>query len=335
MKVMLVNSSDPARWGGAEVWMAHAMGVLADLGHACAGLARAASPALRAAGGREWSGSGAGLAAAAREFRPDVSVALQHRDLRLLWGLGEGRSGRRAMARFLVPRRPSLKRRLYYRAMCRSVWVPSEHARERIAGLDRVPRERVHVIPHSVTVPAAPRPDPAGAPTLLFVGRLAREKGADVLLEARARMRVPARMIVIGRGSEESALRARAEALGLGSWIEWHAHVPDLAPFLERAHVAVCPSRMEASGLFALEAMARGVPVAAARAGGLPEIVGDGGALVPAEDPAALALALDRLLASREERLALAARAHRRALEVFTPGEEQAALRRALEGTLA
>src|SRR5205814_289586 len=101
------------------------------------------------------------------------------------------------------------------------------------------------------------------------------------------------------------------------------------------AHLAACPSRMEASGLFALEAMARGVPVAAARAGGLPEIVGDGGALVPAEDPAALALALDRLLASREERLALAARAHRRALEVFTPGEEQAAFRRALEGTLA
>jgi glycosyltransferase involved in cell wall biosynthesis len=73
------------------------------------------------------------------------------------------------------------------------------------------------------------------------------------------------------------------------------------------------PSRSEGFGLPALEAMARGCPVVASRAGALPEVVGDAGLLVPSGDANALAAALDRLLSDSSVGPTLAAAGRRRA----------------------
>jgi glycosyltransferase involved in cell wall biosynthesis len=79
------------------------------------------------------------------------------------------------------------------------------------------------------------------------------------------------------------------------------------------AAALVMPSRSEGFGLPALEAMARGCPVVASRAGALPEVVGDAGILVPPGDADALAAALDRLLTDDSLAATLAAAGRRRA----------------------
>ena len=354
MRVMLLDSAAPSRWGGAEIWMRRAAGLLAELGHPVLALAPAGSPALpgpgsaaaapsreaapegRAAGGavgQAWSGNTRGLRRAVHEFRPEVAVALQHRDLRRLWWVTRGLPVRRAMARHLASERPSWRRRLYYARLCHAVWTPSEYMRARLVGLDRVAPPKVHVVRPSV--PALPvRPDPPGPPTVACVGRLAREKGQDVLLRALASARVPARLVLVGRGREAGRLRSLAQSVGLAARVEWIDHLDDLGPLFSRVHLAAQPSRLESFGLAALEALARGVPVVASSAGGLPEVVGEGGALVPPGDPAALAAALDLGLGSPEVRAAWSRAAVTRAREHYAPPAERAALQAALEGTL-
>ena len=94
---------------------------------------------------------------------------------------------------------------------------------------------------------------------------------------------------------------------------------PDAATLCAGFDVQAVPSLAEPFGLVVLEAMVRGVPVVASAAGGIPEIVRHGrdGLLVPAGDAAALAAALEQLLADPERRAQLAAEAGRRVRAEF------------------
>ncbi|MBI5835869.1 MAG: glycosyltransferase family 4 protein [Candidatus Eisenbacteria bacterium] len=342
LRVMLLNSAAPDRSGGAEVWMRRALGMLAAMGHQATGLAPAGSPALPGGDGspaeggprgHAWDGGLGSLARTLREFRPDVAVAVQHRDLRRLWWAARGTPVRRVMARHLASEKPSWKRRFHYAQLCDAVWTTSEYMRGRLERLDRVAPHRIFVMRPSLP-PLPARPEPGGPPTLLCVGRLAPEKGQDVLLLARQRMRMPARLCIIGRGREEAALRSLARSLGLEDAVEWTAHLDDLAPAFAAAHLAVQPSRLEAFGLAALEALARGVPVVGSRVGGLPEVVGEAGELVEPDDPAALAAALDRGLQDGALRAGWSESGVLRARSLFSPAEEARSLERALEGSL-
>lgn len=87
----------------------------------------------------------------------------------------------------------------------------------------------------------------------------------------------------------------------------------DVGPILAQADLLLLTARTESFGLAALEAMAAGVPVVAARVGGLPEVVGDGGMLFHPGRSADAAGRILGLLASAARRRALAARARRRA----------------------
>ncbi len=143
---------------------------------------------------------------------------------------------------------------------------------------------------------------------VLFVGRLVPIKGVDVLLAAARHLATPGVRIVI---AGDGPARAELEQLASSSVEFLGAIAPEVRDrWLARAGVVVIPSRVMPSGrsegmpVVALEALAAGVPVVASNVGGLQSLVGDGDlpgslavGLVPPEDPRALAVAIDRVLA--------------------------------------
>lgn len=151
------------------------------------------------------------------------------------------------------------------------------------------------------TLPAV---DWSPIPTVGFAGRLVWEKGADVLIQAFAKVRqtIPkARLILIGDGPERKRLEELTRTLRLSAAVEFHGHQSQLVinQTLGPIWVQVVPSRWpEPLGLVAMEAMMRGRAVVASCVGGLTEIVTDRktGVLVPPGDSEALAEALQVLL---------------------------------------
>jgi glycosyltransferase involved in cell wall biosynthesis len=151
-------------------------------------------------------------------------------------------------------------------------------------------------------------------------------KGFRYLLEALARLRDkwPAlRLKVIGQPGHETDTLERIERFQLGSVVSFTGRVPaeTIARAYAEATIAVVPSLYEGFGFPAGEAMACEVPVVSSRAGALPEVVGEDGRcglLIPAKDGAALASAIDTLLADPARRRALGAAGRARVLEQFT-----------------
>lgn len=171
--------------------------------------------------------------------------------------------------------------------------------------------------------PAPLRFDP---PVIVSVGRLIRDKGLDLALDAFAATasRFPgARLVIAGDGPERPRLEQQAVRLGIAASVEFLGWVePDsVAAVLNRASVVIVPSRwQEPFGLVALQAAQLARPVVAANVGGLPEIVADGetGLLVAADDSAALARSLGWLLGHPEAARALGRAARDRALGTFS-----------------
>lgn len=138
------------------------------------------------------------------------------------------------------------------------------------------------------------------SPRILYTGRLAVDKGPDVLVEAVARMVAPPPVLMLGAGALEAKLRAQISEAGLRDVVRLHGWIADPAPWVSGASVQVCPSRDEAFSQAAVLAMALGVPVVGTRVDGLPETLACGrGLIVEPEDPGALAAALDDVLCAR------------------------------------
>jgi glycosyltransferase involved in cell wall biosynthesis len=164
----------------------------------------------------------------------------------------------------------------------------------------------------------APRSPLSSPPTVVFAGRLVREKGVDVLLHAFVRVvaRIPeARLLVIGDGPEQDMLGHLIGELGLVPNISMFGHLSrsETERYCAKAWVQAVPSRWaEPFGLVAAEAMMRGTAVVASASGGLTEIIQDGktGFLVPPNDINALAEIMLRLLGDRElaEQMGMAGR---------------------------
>jgi glycogen synthase len=178
---------------------------------------------------------------------------------------------------------------------------------------------RVHVIPSGVDLRRFARalPDPApdlSRPRVLFVGRLAAQKGVSTLLEAVPLLRSRAAVVLIGDGPRRPALERQAGRLGPDR-VRFQGFVPhaDVPAWLAAADVLVLPSIYEELGSVLLEAMAVGLPVVASAVGGIPDALGTAGRLVPPRDPAALAAAVDELLDDSALAAQLGAAARRRA----------------------
>jgi glycosyltransferase involved in cell wall biosynthesis len=136
---------------------------------------------------------------------------------------------------------------------------------------------RLHVVPYFTTLPETVTP--AASREVLFVGRLTREKGADLLIDALASIRAPWRCVIAGEGMDAPLVRRRAQALGVADrvvfagWLTGEA----LAAAYRRAAVVAVPSRWpEPFGIVGIEAFAHGRPVVAFRVGGIPEWLDDG-----------------------------------------------------------
>ncbi|WP_428564570.1 MAG: glycosyltransferase family 4 protein [Solidesulfovibrio sp. DCME] len=144
-----------------------------------------------------------------------------------------------------------------------------------------------------------------GPVRFVFVGRLVRQKGLDILLEALSRLPRQAcfEVAIIGDGPLRAELTAMAARLGLAGsvrFLGW-ASRDDMPDLLRRADAFVFPSRDEGMPNAVLEAMASGLAVAATAIAGNEELVEDGrtGYLVAPEDVAALAGVLTRLAGDR------------------------------------
>lgn len=137
------------------------------------------------------------------------------------------------------------------------------------------------------------------SPGIVAVGRLSREKGFDDLVAAFARVSAPdATLTIAGEGPERRALEAQIQTLDLGSKVRLVGYT-DPAPLYAAARLCVIPSRTEAFGMVAVEALGAGLPIISTACAGPREILLGGrfGKIVPIGDTQAMAEAIDAALA--------------------------------------
>jgi phosphatidyl-myo-inositol alpha-mannosyltransferase len=157
------------------------------------------------------------------------------------------------------------------------------------------------VIPNGVEVAryaTAPRLDLAAGRTVLFLGRLERRKGLEVLIQALTRLRdLDAKLVVGGTGPEERACRTLAARLGVD--VQFIGGVyDDLKPGMFRSADVYCAPAVggESFGIVLIEAMAAGTPVVCSDLPGFRAVAEGAAALVPPGDPGLLADSLRQVL---------------------------------------
>ena len=188
----------------------------------------------------------------------------------------------------------------------------------------------------------------ARVPEIMAVGRLVEKKGFADLIEACSLLRdrrVEVRCRIVGLGEQEPELRAAVERLDLGNRVELPGPRPqgELIEVVGSAAVFAAPCVVGGDGnrdglpTVLLEAMALGTPCVSTDVTGIPEVLRDGetGLMVPQHDPAALADAIERLLADPELRVGLAGRARRLVEEKFDVRRNAALLRETFEAARA
>lgn len=146
-----------------------------------------------------------------------------------------------------------------------------------------------------------------------LIGRLCRQKGVDIFVEAACRVAqdLPAaRFVIVGEPEDKAlteTLGQRVAASGLAERITFAGHRDDMAGVLAALDLLVAPSRWEGFGLSLAEAMAAGVPVLASAVGGIPAVIGGAGQLVAPDDPRALCDAILALARDPRRRATMSA----------------------------
>ena len=214
-----------------------------------------------------------------------------------------GSNAKRVVTRHVAfrPSNPWLHR-LKYKWTCHGVIAVSDAVRRGLIDCG-VPAAKIEVIHTGVEIPELVSRDRSRSDFVIgHMAAFTEEKGQDVAVAAAALLlpSLPhARIILAGGGPMLDKIRRQAPQN-----VTFPGFVSDRAAFFASLDLFIMPSRSEAWGLAALEAMAYGVPVIASDVGGLPEIVeaGNGGWLVPTGDSTALARAI-AVAASDPDRL--------------------------------
>jgi len=203
----------------------------------------------------------------------------------------------------------------------RRVIADSQATKNDIVRVIGFPAERIDVVHLATTLPAADAPATPEAelrarlklgerPILLSLAAKRRHKNVEGLIDALAAIPAEQRPVLVVPGyatEHEPALRARADAAGVGEHVRFPGWLPraDVEGLWRAAAAHVFPSFYEGFGLPVLEAMARGVPCASSDRASLPEVTGDAALLFDPANPAAIRAAIERLLgdAALRERL--------------------------------
>lgn len=169
---------------------------------------------------------------------------------------------------------------------------------------------------------------PEGKPTLLYAGRLDREKNIELILDAFVHVSasIPeARLLLAGQGSERSRLEALARRSCAGGRVIFLGSKPreELPAVYRAADLFIFASQTETQGLAVAEAMACGLPVVAARAPGVDEMIRDGETgVLTKPDPGEMADAAIRLLLDRKASYIFGVFARRRVIEEFSASRQ-------------
>lgn len=166
----------------------------------------------------------------------------------------------------------------------------------------------------------------ANETVILSIGRLSKEKAHGDLIAAldnlsKQHSNINCQLVIVGEGPGRARLDSIAQSSGQAKRIIFAGSTKDVQPFYALADVFVLPSRSEGSPNVLLEALAAGVPVVATAVGGVPEIVKDEetALLVEANNPAALADAIARVLNERETTQRLIANARKLIATQYQP----------------
>lgn len=207
-------------------------------------------------------------------------------------------------------------------------WIAVSHANRRLLARDLgVAGSEIGVIHNGADPPPPSRADlrselnlPPDAPLVATVGRLHRQKGQDLAIAiapAVLRRHPDTRFVFAGEGPAATMLQRLAREFGVEDKVLFLGHRDDVPRILRSSTVFLFPSRYEGLPFALLEAMHCGVPVVAAGAGGVPELVRDrvDGIVVAPEDTQGLTEGVLRLLDGPEARAQLAVAARERAAE--------------------
>jgi glycosyltransferase involved in cell wall biosynthesis len=167
---------------------------------------------------------------------------------------------------------------------------------------------RAEVLRYSTFADRFPLASRAPGRQVLFVGRISRDKGVDVLLEAIALLPADVELRLVGAIAGDLDPRVEAERLGIAERVRVDPEMPqaELAEVYAGGACTVLPSRHEGFGIVLVESLLVGRPVVGSDTGGIREIVRpDVGRLVPPGDPRALKRAIAEVLAARFDPTAL------------------------------
>jgi glycosyltransferase involved in cell wall biosynthesis len=209
------------------------------------------------------------------------------------------------------------------RGMCAAARVLAVSRRTRDTIVERygVPPEKVTVVHNGIDrTPAPPHRTNGDPPSVLFLGRITRQKGPLFFIQAAARVaaRVPgARFVVAGTGDQLNETVALARELGIAERVEFVGFLrgAEVDRAYDRAAVYVMPSVSEPFGLTALEAAAHGVPVIVSRSSGVAEVLERGSLKVDYWDVELLARMIVAVLTNRRLAESLVRESRREARE--------------------
>jgi len=348
----MLNSSPADVFGGVEQWMVRSSSLLIERGHTVHVITRPKSKLLsrlqdfNIPAHSNRSGVDYGLFSAltitmvARRHRLQIAIVNFNKELTQVAVARRFSPIRKVVGRSVLPMMDTDKRhqRLYSRHLDGMI-TPSREVKRTVEGYRWMSDVKVQNIPNGLDISRVDRafqtwkgreairdrldlsPDTF---TIGAVGRLEKHKGFHHLIEAfrQVKEKSPdAFLILVGRGSERTALEAQASGLGeIAPSIRFMGHQTEIDPLLMSFDALVLPSttNYETFGQSLIEAMAFYVPVIGSDVGGIPEIIdhGKNGLLVPPGDESSLAEALLKLIGDHELRRRLA-RAGRQSVESF------------------